>query len=73
MAAFAQAIAASGALGSLVYLGLRNNRIGDEGMKAFSSAIASGALAQLTYLFVYGNPTSEAARQEAEDAIINRE
>lgn len=37
-------------LGNLKYLGLTRNQLGDEGMKAFSTAISSGALAQLQLL-----------------------
>ena len=41
----------TGPLGSLVYLSLRDNRIGDEGMKAFLSAIApSGPLANCQFI-----------------------
>ena len=37
-------------------LALHHNQIGDEGMKAFSTAIASGLLPKLATVFVFGNP-----------------
>ena len=41
-----------GALRNLEMLWLKGNQIGDDGMKAFSTAIASGALASLMTLYV---------------------
>ena len=38
----------SGSLASLTVLNLGGNQIGDEGMKAFSSALSSGAMGKLT-------------------------
>ena len=45
--------------GALAFLGnlfLSNNQIGDEGMKAFSGALSSGALASLQVLYVDDGP-----------------
>ena len=36
-----------GALATLTYLDLESNQLGDEGMKAFSTALSSGALPSL--------------------------
>eukprot|EP00966_Prymnesium_polylepis_P156373 3612703-Prymnesium_polylepis.1 len=44
-----------GALPQLMELSLGDNKIGDEGMKTFSMALASGAVAQLTVLKLFGN------------------
>ena len=44
-----------GRWGSLQKLDLFNNQIGDAGMKAFSDAIAMGALPALKELYVFGN------------------
>ena len=46
------------ALGSLkeLYLYRYRNQIGDDGMKASSDAIASGAVPKLAEVFVFGNP-----------------
>ena len=43
---------ASGSLGSLKKLYLYSNQIGDDGMKAFSDAIASGSLESLSTLLI---------------------
>ena len=48
-----------GAMANLFDLSLRDNRIGDEGMKAFASAIAIGALPSLQTLWLHGNPGDE--------------
>jgi len=58
-------------LGSLNYLRLHNNQIGDEGMKAFSTAIASGALANLTFLSIAGNQIGDAGMSEFSRAIAS--
>jgi len=39
-----------------------NNKIGNEGMKAFSIALSSGALASLQYLHLNNNPASDTAK-----------
>ena len=45
-----------GSLGSLTELRLSSNQIGDEGIKAFSSAVASGSLANLRNIMI-NNPS----------------
>ena len=40
----------SGALDTLIWLNLENNRISDEGMEAFSTALSSGSLKSLKTL-----------------------
>ena len=62
-----------GALPQLEHLELSQNAIGDIGISALASACASGALAQLTSIAVFGNPASEAAQQVVQDAIRNRQ
>ena len=53
MIAFAEALKSPmGSMGKLDYLQLDGNKIGDEGMVAFSAAISSGSLASLTSLVV---------------------
>lgn len=64
MVSFSDAIA-MGALGSLAQLWLSRNRIGDEGMQAFSLAIATGVLTSLQTVYVFGNPGNAAALKEA--------
>ena len=49
----------SGALGSLDTLWLRDNRIGDVGMKAFAAAIGSGSLPTLKRLWLNENQISD--------------
>ena len=44
-----------GSLANLTRLDLTDNQIGDEGMKAFSTSITSGALGKLTYLNLGSN------------------
>ena len=56
---------ASGSLGGLKELWLNYNQIGNEGMKAFSTAIASGALPKLAEVFVGRNPGNGMGVKEA--------
>ena len=49
-----------GSLANLKYLWLDTNQIGDEGMKAFSNAIGSGALAKCQNVSLRSNPGDEA-------------
>ena len=68
----------NGAMANVTFLDLSVNQIGDNGMAAFAQAIkptsegGSGALAQLTWLSLTGNPASQSAQQAAKDAIKNR-
>ena len=48
-------VAASRVLVQLTFLSLRDNKIGDDGMKAFSMALAGGALTHLTVLTLDSN------------------
>ena len=59
----------SGALGSLDTLWLRDNRIGDVGMKAFAAAIGSGSLPNLKELNLAENEIHDAGLQEFAVAI----
>ena len=61
-----------GALASLTILELYGNQIGDEGMKAFSSALSSGSLDTLTYLYLYNNPASNSAKDTMKAVASNR-
>jgi hypothetical protein len=55
----------SGALAILTKLYLHENQIGDEGMKAFSSALSSGSLPELDTLYVsLGNPGNTVGVEE---------
>ena len=56
-----------GSLGELKALELQGNTIGDKGMKAFSTAIASGSLGSLKTLLI--NFPSQASK----DACSSRE
>eukprot|EP00966_Prymnesium_polylepis_P189285 4385334-Prymnesium_polylepis.1 len=47
--------AAIGSMGSLQKLDLATNRVGDSGMQAFASAVASGAMGALKGLYLLGN------------------
>ena len=58
-----------GALANLVSLNLEMNQIGDDGMKAFSISMASGALPALEDVYLYGNPGSD---QPVESALARR-
>ena len=58
-----------GALGSLDDLRLQENRIGDEGMKAFSSAIATGALPKHATVYVGGNPHESGEQGRSEGSM----
>lgn len=69
--ALAAAIA-GGAIANLEKLYLDGNRIGDEGAKALAAAIAGEALPKLTCLDLQFSKASEAAQQEVQDAINNR-
>ena len=62
----------SGAMANCQELYLYRNQIGDEGMEAFSPALASGALPALKNLYLSGNPASGASQQAAKDVINNR-
>jgi hypothetical protein len=53
---------AGGSLASLKELYLWGNKIGDTGMMAFSTALPSGALANLTGLNLYFNRASNSAK-----------
>ena len=82
--AFSEAIR-SGALGSLKILDLGNNRIGDEGLKSFSAAVASGAadrrfglqfirhgaLAQLQELSLGGNKIGDEGMKSFSAALAS--
>jgi Leucine-rich repeat (LRR) protein len=59
----------SGALASLQYLWLHHNQIGDEGMKAFSSALSSGALASLHILYLNNNQIGDAGMKAFSAAL----
>eukprot|EP00966_Prymnesium_polylepis_P081688 1892354-Prymnesium_polylepis.1 len=65
MKAFSTALASSGAMAKLEKLLLFNNQIGDQGMQAFSTALASGAMANLETLYMHRNPGDPAAVKEA--------
>ena len=74
MVAFANAIEPTpenpmGALAKLKYLFLTDNQVGDEGIKAFASAIASGALGSCQVINLRSNNIGEAGMQAFSDAI----
>jgi hypothetical protein len=69
LTAFAGAIGARGALGSLIKLALGGNRIGDKGMQAFSLAIAKGALGSLVELDISWNAIGDAGLISFAEAI----
>ena len=50
------------------YVDLGSDQIGDEGMKTFSAALASGAMAKLETLYVFGNPGNAATVEEVCEA-----
>ena len=61
----------SGALASVTDLHLWGNQIGDEGMKAFSAALATGALASIRFIDLDYNQATEmgkAAMRDVADA-----
>ena len=58
-------------MANLVNLSLDLNAIGDEGMKAFASAIASGAMAKLTSLGLGKNQIGNEGMQALSSAIAN--
>ena len=62
---------AQGALKALGALNLKNNGIGDEGMRHLADALARGAAPALEWLIIRGNPASDAARQALRDARPN--
>ena len=59
-------------MAQLKILALSKNQIGDAGLTSFAEACASGAMANLKYLDLDGNPASDAAQQAAKDAVNNR-
>ena len=58
-------------MANLETLCLDNNQIGDTGLSSFATACAKGALANLTELYLGGNPASPEAQQKAMNAIEN--
>ena len=64
LAGFVRA-AGRGSLANLMNLRLGNNQIGDEGMKAFSSALSSGSLPALETVYFLGNPGDDAIVKKA--------
>ena len=59
----------SGSLANLTKLDLGFNRIGDEGMQAFSTAITIGSLASLTKLSFYGNQIGDEGMKAFSSAL----
>ena len=48
------------------------NKIGDEGLRHLSDALARGAAPALKHLGLGNNPASDAAQQAVQDALKNR-
>jgi hypothetical protein len=69
MKSFSVVALGSGALAKMTGLGLTSNKIGDDGMKAFASAIASGALPNLKLLYLGRNKISDPGMVSFSDAI----
>ena len=61
-----------GALYTLTVLDLRINQIGDEGMKAFSAALSSGALASLMDLYLNNDAASDSAKNAVKAVASSR-
>ena len=59
-------------LANLTKLDLSSNRIGVEGMQAFSTAISSGALGSLEKLLLGGNLASDSAKSAVKAVVSSR-
>ena len=63
---------AQGALKAPKTLSLGRNKIGDEGLRHLSDALARGAAPALGRLQLYNNPASEDAQQAVQNALKQR-